>query len=67
VCLQTAVFELFGICGLAVQTFILRYMLKWLGETRVLVVGLCAAGLEMLVVALLTAKWQVLAAMHFPP
>lgn len=57
--MQTAVFELFGICGLLVQTIILRYMLKWLGETRVLIVGLCSAGLEMLVVGLLTAKWQV--------
>lgn len=50
---------MFGVCGLAVQTVILRYMLKWVGEKRVLVVGLCAACLEMVVVAFLTAKWQV--------
>eukprot|EP00208_Stichococcus_sp_RCC1054_P002415 CAMPEP_0206141142 /NCGR_PEP_ID=MMETSP1473-20131121/11913_1 /ASSEMBLY_ACC=CAM_ASM_001109 /TAXON_ID=1461547 /ORGANISM="Stichococcus sp, Strain RCC1054" /LENGTH=528 /DNA_ID=CAMNT_0053535571 /DNA_START=129 /DNA_END=1715 /DNA_ORIENTATION=+ len=56
------VFIVFGVCGLAVQTVILRYMLKWVGEKRVLVVGLCAACLEMVVVAFLTAKWQVFCA-----
>jgi len=56
---QTMVFELFGVCGLVVQTVVLRYMLKWLGETRVLTVGLTSALLEMLLVGFLTAKWQV--------
>jgi hypothetical protein len=56
---QTLVFEMFGVCGLLVQTVVLRYMLKWLGEARVLTVGLTAALLEMLLVSFITAKWQV--------
>ena len=56
---QTMVFELFGVCGLLVQTVVLRYMLLWLGETRVLTTGLVAALLEMLLVAFLKVKWQV--------
>lgn len=56
---QTLVFELFGVCGLLVQTVVLRYMLSWLGEARVLTVGLSAAMLEMLLVSFIGAKWQV--------
>ena len=59
---QTLVFEMFGVCGLLVQTVVLRYMLKWLGEARVLTVGLTAALVEMLLVAFINAKWQVGAA-----
>lgn len=54
----TLVFELFGVCGLLVQTVVLRYMLAWLGEARVLTVGLSAAMLEMLLVSFISAKWQ---------
>ena len=46
--MQTLVFEMFGVCGLLVQTVVLRYMLKWLGEARMLTFGLTAALLEML-------------------
>lgn len=46
-------------CGLLVQTVVLRYMLAWLGEARVLTVGLSAAMLEMLLVSFISAKWQV--------
>lgn len=60
--LQTLVFEMFGVCGLLVQTVVLRYMLKWLGEARMLTFGLTAALLEMLLVAFINAKWQVGAA-----
>jgi hypothetical protein len=60
--MQTLVFEMFGVCGLLVQTVVLRYMLKWLGEARVLTVGLTAALVEMLLVAFINAKWQVGAA-----
>lgn len=58
----TAVFEMFGVCGLVVQTVVLRYALMWLGETRVLTLGLVAALLEMLLVGFLTAKWQAFGA-----
>ena len=60
--MQTLVFEMFGVCGLLVQTVVLRYMLKWLGEARMLTFGLTAALLEMLLVAFINAKWQVGAA-----
>jgi hypothetical protein len=53
---------MFGVCGLLVQTVVLRYMLKWLGEARMLTFGLTAALLEMLLVAFINAKWQVGAA-----
>lgn len=58
----TMVFELFGICGLFVQTIFLRYILKWLGETRVLIVGLLASCLEMVFLTFITAKWQAFGA-----
>lgn len=62
--MQTLVFEMFGICGLLVQTVVLRYMLMWFGETRVLVVGLISSGLEMLVMAWIKVKWQVHFLLH---
>lgn len=61
--MQTLVLEMFGVCGLLVQTVVLRYMLAWLGEARVLTVGLTAALVEMLLVSFITAKWQVRALM----
>mmetsp|Transcript_12814 Transcript_12814/g.38699 ORF Transcript_12814/g.38699 Transcript_12814/m.38699 type:complete len:525 (-) Transcript_12814:561-2135(-) len=59
----TLVFEVLGVCGVLVQTVVLRYMLKWLGEKRVLAVGLGAACLELLAMGLITAKWQTFAAL----
>jgi hypothetical protein len=58
---------MFGVCGLLVQTVVLRYMLKWLGEARMLTFGLMAAMLEMLLVAFINAKWQVGAAAQLGP
>ena len=37
--LQASLFIIFGICGLLVQTVLLRTLLSWFSESRVLVIG----------------------------
>ena len=37
--LQASLFIIFGICGLLVQTVLLRLLLSWFSESRVLVIG----------------------------
>lgn len=37
--LQASLFIIFGVCGLLVQTVLLRVMLSWFSESRVLVIG----------------------------
>jgi len=36
---QTRLFIIFGVCGLIVQTLLLRVLLSWFNESRVLVIG----------------------------
>ena len=57
--MQTLVFEIYGLCGLLVQTLLLRYLLRAVGEVRVLSVGLVAAAAQMVALAFVRAKWQV--------
>ncbi len=52
----------FGACGLLVQSFVLRSLLAWFGEQRVLCLGIGANLVQMVVLALATAKWQAFGA-----
>lgn len=36
---QARLFIIFGVCGLIVQTLLLRVLLSWFNESRVLVIG----------------------------
>ncbi len=37
--MQARLFIIFGVCGLIVQTLLLRVLLSWFNESRVLVIG----------------------------
>ncbi|KAL4420298.1 hypothetical protein ABPG77_001388 [Micractinium sp. CCAP 211/92] len=51
------IFMIFGGCGLLVQTLLLRVLLNWLGEQRVLLVALAASAIQQLILAMAGAKW----------
>lgn len=51
------IFMIFGACGLVVQTLLLRPLLNWLGEQRVLLVALAASAGQQLILAVAGAKW----------
>ncbi|GAB4814357.1 hypothetical protein N2152v2_001403 [Parachlorella kessleri] len=59
---QAKIFMTFGACGLLVQSFVLRSLLAWFGEQRVLCLGIGANLVQMVVLALATAKWQAFGA-----
>ena len=55
-------FMAFGAGALLVQGFLLRLMIKSIGERKLLVVGLVAGTIQQMALALVVKKWQVLAA-----
>lgn len=48
---------IFGACGLLVQTLLLRVLLNWLGEQRVLLVALAASTVQQFIIAMANVKW----------
>ncbi|KAL3156285.1 hypothetical protein ABBQ32_012557 [Trebouxia sp. C0010 RCD-2024] len=59
---QASLFIIFGVCGLLVQTVLLRVMLSWFSESRVLVIGLCASFTNEVALALAPSKAWAFAA-----
>ena len=57
--MQTLVFEAYGLCGMLVQTVVLRYLLQAVGEVHVLKIGLAASSVQMVAMAFVNTKWQV--------
>ena len=55
-------FMALGAGALLVQGVLLHILLKWLGETRLLLVGLVVGGLQQLLLVLATSKWQAISA-----
>ncbi|EFN55254.1 hypothetical protein CHLNCDRAFT_134588 [Chlorella variabilis] len=51
------IFMIFGACGLLVQTLLLRTLLNWLGEQRVLLVALAASAVQQVILAAAGVKW----------
>ena len=47
---------IYGVCGLLVQTLLLRWLLRWFAESRVLVIGLIAAFTNEILLALAPNK-----------
>lgn len=52
------IFMIFGGCGLLVQTIVLRTLLGWMGEQRVLLVALLASAGQQLLLAVAGHKWM---------
>lgn len=59
---QAAIFMVFGAGGLVVQAFLLRALLALAGEQRVLCLGLASSMVQLVVLALATARWQAFGA-----
>lgn len=59
---QVNLFIIYGVCGLIVQTLLLRLLLGWFQESRVLVIGLCASLTNEIALALAPTKGWAFAA-----
>ncbi|DBA82924.1 hypothetical protein WJX77_008143 [Trebouxia sp. C0004] len=59
---QARLFIIYGVCGLIVQTLLLRLLLSWFNESRVLVIGLCASLINEVALALAPTKVWAFAA-----
>ena len=55
-------FMVLGAGALLVQGVLLHMLLKWMGETRLLLVGLVVGGLQQMFLVLATSKWQAIGA-----
>ncbi|PSC69918.1 CWF19 2 [Micractinium conductrix] len=51
------IFMIFGGCGLVVQTVLLRTLLGWLGEQRVLMIALVASAAQQAILGVAGVKW----------